>query len=193
MATSRLCSIEDCGKPHAGRGYCWAHYERLMSHGDPLGGGTSKGELLRWIHDVALHHTGNECLIWPYGRRRGYGKLRVDGKLSDAHRYLCQLAHGDPPTPEHEAAHSCGNGDHGCVNPNHLDWKTRIENMADKLVHGTHTRGERNVQAKISEADAREIIALRGKALQKHIAKRFGISIAYVGKIQRGVSWSWLD
>jgi hypothetical protein len=62
------------------------------------------------------------------------------GYLGDtlyAHRLMCQLAHGDPPTPDHIAAHSCGRGHEGCVNPNHLSWKTYSENELDKRVHGT--------------------------------------------------------
>lgn len=48
-------------------------------------------------------------------------------------RHMCKLKNGDPPTPDHEAAHSCGNGKHGCINPNHLRWATDAENMADTV------------------------------------------------------------
>lgn len=30
----RTCSIEDCGRPHAGRGYCSVHYQRWRRLGD---------------------------------------------------------------------------------------------------------------------------------------------------------------
>lgn len=33
----RICSIPDCGKPSKSKGYCWGHYARLRTHGDPLG------------------------------------------------------------------------------------------------------------------------------------------------------------
>jgi hypothetical protein len=38
MATSRLCSISDCGKSSRSRGLCNPHYLRLLNHGDPLAG-----------------------------------------------------------------------------------------------------------------------------------------------------------
>lgn len=50
---------------------------------------------------------------------------------------MCQKAHGDPPSPKHDAAHSCGRGHEGCVNPNHLSWKTKKQNQADRITHGT--------------------------------------------------------
>lgn len=31
-----VCIIEGCGKPHATRGWCSAHYSRWKRHGDPL-------------------------------------------------------------------------------------------------------------------------------------------------------------
>ncbi|NNU70441.1 hypothetical protein G9X67_34890 [Rhizobium sp. WYCCWR 11152] len=195
MANSRLCSIPECYKPRYGNGcYCEPHYRRLLKHGDPLGGGTSKGELLRWIHEVALHHVGDECLIWPFGKGgRGYGNLWIDGKMVNAHRYLCQIAHGEPPTPDHEAAHSCGKGHEGCISQEHLSWKTHSENMADKLIHGTHRRGERNAGAKLTEADVLEIRAMKGVETLRKTAERFGVSQEAISAIHRGKKWAWLQ
>lgn len=34
--TKRICSIDDCGKPCFGHGWCQAHYTRWRKHGDPL-------------------------------------------------------------------------------------------------------------------------------------------------------------
>lgn len=38
MAIPRLCSVEDCGKPVASRGWCNGHYRRWRMHGDPTKG-----------------------------------------------------------------------------------------------------------------------------------------------------------
>ncbi len=35
MADKRICSIEGCGKPHKGRGYCEMHLLRYRKYGDP--------------------------------------------------------------------------------------------------------------------------------------------------------------
>jgi hypothetical protein len=155
MANPRLCSIPDCGKPHKGQGYCKLHYARLCRHGDPFGGRTPNGEPLRFINEVAMTHTGGECLTWPYANKgSGYGNLWIDGKVVVVSRYICELAHGAPPTPEHEAAHNCGKGHDACIAPGHLEWKTPAENQADRLIHGTHSRGKRCGKAKLEEVAA---------------------------------------
>lgn len=33
---NKLCSIEECNKKHASKGYCWTHYGRWKRNGDPL-------------------------------------------------------------------------------------------------------------------------------------------------------------
>lgn len=154
----------------------------------------SPGELIRFIHEVALRYTGNECLTWPFGKvSKGYGLVSIDGKKVVASRYVCELAHGAPPTPKHDAAHSCGKGDEGCITQSHLSWKTRAENMADKLIHGSHNRGERHNMVKLTEAEAREILSLKGIETQRATAARLGITRSNVSAIHRGKSWAWLS
>lgn len=193
------CSVDGCtGNSHytarGSRGFCGPHYERLRRHGDPLGGGTSLGEPMRFVREVALHHEGADCLIWPYSRNRdGYGSLRVNGKSACAHRYVCEIAHGAPPTPEHQAAHECGGGNLGCVSPRHLSWKTRQENKADELIHGTRNRGSRNGLSKLTAEQAREIIALRGQSSPRRLAVRFGVSEGTIRAAQAGKSWAWVN
>lgn len=155
---------------------------------------TKHGEPMRFILEVALLHTGDECLIWPFANNgEGYGKVWVDGRRTGSHRYVCELVNGPPPTAEHEAAHSCGRGHIGCISPGHLSWKTSAENKADKLIHGTHNRGERNGRVKLTEAEAREILALKGTESQLDLAKRFCVSFQTVSHIHTGRSWAWLS
>ncbi|TBY60162.1 hypothetical protein E0H46_31835 [Rhizobium leguminosarum bv. viciae] len=118
--------------------------------------------------------------------------MKVNGKTVRAHRYICKLAHGTPPTAEHHSAHSCGKGHEGCVSPNHLSWKTRTENEADKLEHGTRSRGERNGNANLTESDVREIIAIKGTVPQRKIAAMFGVTRGAINSIYTGKSWAWL-
>ncbi|TAX57100.1 hypothetical protein ELI01_18640 [Rhizobium leguminosarum] len=194
MANSRLCLILECCNPLYAKGYCQAHYLRLRKHGDPLGGSTPKGEPLRFIHEVSLQNTGDECVAWPFGKNSwGYGTVTIDGKKFIASRYVCELVNGPPPTPEHEAAHSCGKGNEACIAPGHLSWKTNAENQADRLEHGTHSRGERNGRAKITEPEAREILALKGIETQRAMAARFAVSRAAISDIHTGRNWAWLQ
>lgn len=195
----KACSIEGCNgnshrSAHGSGGLCCAHYQRRKRLGDALAGGTMHGDLMRFAVEEALPYGGKDCLIWPFSRDgKGYGRLKIDGVSVAAHRYICKMAHGTPPTPEHEAAHSCGKGHLGCVNPNHLSWKTRPGNFADKLTHGTHNRGERHPLAKITEEVAREIISLKGKETQASVANRFGLAQTTVSQIQRGARWGWVN
>ena len=196
MATVSLCSIPGCDKPVRvkSRGWCNAHWLRWSRYGDPVAGGVMRDTAYRYLRDVVLpYNDKDECLFWPFNKTSdGYGRIGIGGERVAVHRHVCEEVDGPPPTEKHEAAHSCGNGHLACVNPHHLSWKTRAENFADKLSHGTHNRGERNGYAKLTEEVVREIKALKGKMSQRDIARRFGASQQQVSKIQRGDSWSWL-
>lgn len=151
------------------------------------------GKPYRFYQEVALIYDGHDCLIWPYGcSASGYGQVSINGLAQRVSRLVCADAHGKPPTPNHEAAHSCGNGSNGCVAKNHLRWATRTENERDKLLHDTHNRGERNKLAKLTEKDVRQIRGMKGKKTQRAIAARFGVSKSLVGDIHRRDRWSWL-
>jgi hypothetical protein len=193
--TANPCSVADCGKPQYCKGYCRSHYYRLRKFGDPLGGGTSPGEPFRFVHEVAMKHTGDACLPWPFGHNGvGYGKINIgNGNSKIASRYVCELAHGVPPTPVHEAAHNCGNGHEGCVAPGHLSWKTPAENQEDRFKHGTDGRGERNSRCKLNEDDVLTILSLKGAKTQRDLAERFGVSRQAIGMIHTGRNWSWLQ
>jgi hypothetical protein len=152
-----------------------------------------KGKCQQYFNDVVRTYTGEACLLWPFGRsRRGDARMAVGRKLKQAARVLCEIEHGPPPTPEHHAAHSCGNGHLGCVNRYHLSWKTPLENNADMLVHGTRIAGEKNHKAKITAGDAADIRRLRGSMSQQKIAEKYGLKQAAVSKIQLGATWKHL-
>lgn len=194
----KACSVDGCnGNAHYSKqgrkGFCSAHYKRSWRHGNPLKGDTSKGEVKRYIQDVVLFYQEDECLIWPFAKVDGSrGVINIDGKNTLASRYICMLTHGNPPTPKHEAAHTCGKGHEGCCSPRHLVWKTKIENEADKITHGTLRRGELVNFSKLTEEQAREILSLKGKETQAAIAKRYGVGRVAVSNIHSRKTWAWL-
>ena len=192
MAEAMMCSVDGCCKAARARGWCRAHYERWRVHGDPLGGGTFDGEPLAFLENTAIPFDGDECLIWPYWTGGdGRGRIWLDGKNHLVHRIVCEARHGPPPTPKHEAAHLCGNGHDGCVNRKHLYWGTPKENCADRLLHGTHTRGERNGIAKLTEAQVLEIRA--STKLRRELTKEYGIARSTVYMIKARKIWAWLE
>lgn len=192
--TNRICSVEKCDKIARTRGWCRDHYRRWQKHGDPLSGRTPRGERERYFREVVMTYEGDECMQWPFSKNsRGYATTHRNGQPHLCSRLVCEEANGPPPTPEHEAAHSCGNGHLACVTKRHISWKTRAENQADKLTHGTHNRGERHNMAKLTENDVLAIRALQARHTQDDIAKRFSISRRNVSDIINRKTWDWLE
>jgi hypothetical protein len=197
----KQCSVEGCeGNAHSdaggARGYCLAHYKRWRKYGDPSGRAQRRSEKLMALEALLQSHRHDDdaCIIWPYTRTKaGYGQIWSEGGTQYAHRIVCESVHGPAPTCKHQAAHSCGNGHLGCVNPRHLSWKTHAENMADKLIHGTENRGDRNGQSRLTEDQVREIRRLKGSMFQREIAEKFGVTLSTVNHIYNRTTWAWLN
>lgn len=189
----KACSVDGCNrdpnrKEGGARGMCRRHYNRLRKYGDPLAGPTFNGEPIEFLLNVVVHYDGDECLEWPFAKNSGgYGVFNNEY----VHRLVCESAHGSPPSPNHEAAHSCGK--RACVAKNHLSWKTPAANQQDRIIHGTHHRGERCNLSKLTEEQVREILSLRGKAKRKDIARLYGVSVQNVDAIYGKRTWAWLS
>jgi hypothetical protein len=148
---------------------------------------------MRWLKSK-VDHAGDECLIWPYSRnKRGYATIGRDGKSYGAYRLMCELAHGEPTADKYEAAHSCGRGHEGCVNPRHLRWASRTENQRDRLKHGTDSRGEKCGKAKLSEDDVREIIRQKGNKTVRQLADIYGVHHSTIWNIQSRNIWTYIE
>jgi hypothetical protein len=136
-----------------------------------------EGKGMKWIRWHAEHYRADFCLVYPYYRLpNGYGMFTEAGKTQYAHRVMCELVKGPPPSPGHEAAHECGNGDGGCANPVHLSWKTKSENRQDSLKHGTGVRQSGGGKGSLSFETVAEIRELKGEMTQREIAEKYNIS-----------------
>lgn len=194
MAPNLICSIPDCGKRHAAQGYCFEHRYRMKRYGDPLFvPPINQGRRHKYLRDVVLKHEGDECLFWPFpAPPNSYPIITYDREQIGVHRLVCILAHGEPPTPEHHAAHSCGKGHLFCVTKGHLSWKTAKQNSDDKIIHGTMKYGEESATSKLTERDVLEIREIGRQKTQAEIAKMFNIDRSTVGYILRRAIWAHL-
>lgn len=131
-----------------------------------------KGKTFAWIVEHSTY-AGDDCIKWPFCTLpQGRGILGHNGKRYHAARLMCEIVHGKPPTPAYEAAHECGNGHKGCMNPRHISWKTRSENRRDSVKHGTNVRfaGRR-----LDYEKATEIRALQGRLSAFKVAEQYGV------------------
>lgn len=93
---------------------------------------------------------------------------------------MCELAHGPAPSGKHQAAHNCGKGHEGCVNPRHLEWKTNKENSIDKIRHGTTNNAWWGNAGKLTPEQLGLLKSRRGQQTQVATAKEFGVSLSLV-------------
>lgn len=187
------CKVDGCGKKAQSHRYCQKHLTRLRKYGSTEGHHPRHKVKIRWIEKHSKYE-GSDCLKWPFGvGDHGRGTVTISGKTISAPRAMALAAHGDPPTDQHQAAHICGNGHLGCMNPKHLAWKTAAENEADKDVHGTKRMGTDINTSRLTENQVRYIRSQRGLVTGRHLANMFGVTPSAITSVQLRKSWDWLD
>lgn len=190
MTIITLCQIEDCNKPSRHLGWCVAHYKRFNRYGDPLAGGSAhyKNPEEAFISRSAHRETG--CVEWTGSSdAKGYGQLRIGGKLIKAHRYAWSRANG--PIPKGMVVlHKCDNP--SCVNVDHLSAGTQLENVHDMDAKGRRVnnqlKGMACGNAKITDDDVRAIRSDTRR--QVDIGATYGIAQTVVSKIKLYQAWS---
>jgi hypothetical protein len=146
-------------------------------------------------------HKGPACWEWTgslrggssKGRRTRYGGFTRGKVRVYAHRFAWELAHGPVPAGLW-VLHHCDNP--RCVRPDHLFLGDHHDNMRDMMAKGRHyspaLRGEQHGQAKLSEAQVREIRQLAGTMGMEQIARRYGVSGSIVALIIKRRRWTYL-
>ena len=66
------------------------------------------------------------CWTFNSMERSGYGRIKINGKIFSAHRFIFELLNGKIPR-KFELDHLCRN--RACINPYHLEIVTRRENV----------------------------------------------------------------
>jgi hypothetical protein len=136
-----------------------------------------------------IRYDSDECLLWPFSTKgpQGYGMVGYLGKLLCAHRVMCELAHGKPPTRKHKAAHTCAL--RPCVNPKHLLWRTLRETQLESVKRhpGYHRRGQPH---KLTADQVSQIRALKTDYTQRELAGMFGVQERNISKILLRRTWA---
>lgn len=138
------------------------------------------------------------CWPWKgcvYGNALKYGAFVWRGKLRGANRVMWEIANGCECPVELEVLHRCDNS--MCVNPAHLWIGTHQENMQDAKRKDRHARGERNRRHKLTEAQAKEILANpprmgHGGNTAEYAAK-YGVRVGTIAALLARRSWKHLD
>lgn len=124
MKPTRICSVDDCDRPHVARGWCNTHYQRWYDHGDPLATGTRRTASERFWSRVDTTDP-DQCWLWTGALDpAGYGRF-YDGRDYRAHRWAYEHLVG--PIPDGlELDHLCHV--RNCVHPRHLEPVTGTTN-----------------------------------------------------------------
>lgn len=125
----RVCDIEGCERPHKGLGLCTTHYKQKIA-GKEISPVSDKSEPAQVRFDNRVRVTPY-CWEWTGSlTKKGYGKIKISGKLVGAHRYSYTLYTGEDIAGK-LLDHRCHN--RSCVNPMHLrisDTKRNNENRS---------------------------------------------------------------
>lgn len=173
----------------------------------------SRGDLLRSRFWTKVN-VSEQCWEWMGGANaRGYGQLKVEGRMRLAHRVAWDLASG--PIPQGiDVLHHCDNPP--CVRVSHLFLGTQRDNARDMVAKGRGLtpeqqaaitrprgddhwsrrhpelvrRGEHHHKAKMNAAKVRELRALSaGGATLRQVAEQFGIGTSNASYIVRRETW----
>lgn len=75
-----------------------------------------------------------------------------------------------------------------------LCWGTKLENAADRRVHGTVSEGAKHARAKLSKERAIEVLRrLRNGESQKLLAIEYGVASCTLGHLNHGRTWKFLE
>jgi hypothetical protein len=190
--------------------YCHKTFPAIVSV-VAKGGAQHCSEQCKWNHEAReqlahfwshVDQSRGHDACWPwigstFKDRDGYGQFFLCGKNYRAHRIAFMLVKG-PLQDDDQSLHRCDNPP--CCNPQHLFKGTNLDNIRDRdakgrQATGDHTpyerraRGERSGTAKLTEATARELYALKGTMSQEKAGAMFHIDQTVVSDLWNHKTW----
>lgn len=133
-------------------------------------------------------------LIKPYKDKRGYFNVTLRGddwkKRLFVHHLVSLAFHGVRPEGT-VVTHL--NGDSADNRPENLAYRTQAANINDKWKHGTMKYGAGSYLAKISEEQAREMLAkLMNGQSPVSVASEYGMGVQHAYALRAGRIWKHL-
>ena len=113
----------------------------------------------------------------------GYGWFSFNGAPMNSHRAAYMLFRGDPG--DLLVRHTCDN--RLCVNPEHLELGSYLDNMRDMTDRNRQAFGERNGRGRLSSSQVRDI--RESSERYAMLAARHGISESHISGIKHGKFW----
>ena len=169
---------------------CGTELENLRGMGGHARHCSITPDQMFWLKVVKAE--GDQCWDWLGALQRdGYAHFTARGrKTISAHRYAYEQLVG--PIPEGmDLLHSCDN--RKCVNPSHTRPGTHLDNMIEMGLRRRRAVGEMCPRRKLSEAQAREILALKGNGPARKFAPQYGVGQGAIQAIWRGDAWAHLQ
>ncbi len=123
-----------------------------------------------------------DCWFWnAFRTKRGYGQIRIAGKIMVASHVAYLITHGEIPDGFF-ICHHCDNPP--CVNPLHLFAGTQRDNMLDKVRKNRQPHGEKCYNSRLSDKDIFQIRLLSKLGFSgAKIGRKFGVSQPYVSRL----------
>lgn len=190
MSQRNQCTVINCDSWVVGYGLCSKHYSRMRRYGDveftALRRGVGTNPVERFWSRVDKNgtiqsHMQTQC--WEYQRspsEKQHGIIMVDGKRWMVHRFSWYLLTGQEP--QLNILHKCDNPP--CVNPDHLYEGTQKDNVRDMMERHRSPTGEQRADAKLTDAQVREVYELCKTMPPNQIAKEFGVSRQLISNIK---------
>ena len=149
-----------------------------------------------------INKSEDGCWLWTAGGRgTGYGAIKYNGKIVDAHRVSWILHFGEIP----EGMFICHKCDvRKCVNPDHLFIGTHKDNMQDCIKKGRFVRseisqfknGNKPPNRHYSELFIKLIldgIKNKGELSLKNLSEMYGVSYQFIRDLNTGRTFSALS
>ena len=133
--------------------------------------------------EIINKHNGH--VVKPQVNGKGYLRVSIGKKLEFVHRLVAEKY---VPNSENKPQVNHIDGNKLNNSASNLEWVTNQENRDHAVANNLHVKGEQCPYAKLTKSDV-DYIREHHEIPRPELANQFGISLSYVGALQRYVNW----